>query len=157
MSITRPRETLEDILTRLTQAGSWTQVAASGIVHYGAVCESGVTCTGNRDLLDDFGITASPTTGLAAIIYTNDQFLNTTAEPATKREGATGTYVCTASLTNTVDCSHTGIATQTGGSTLNQNQHNFETDEEDFEETDLTNDGGHAPDLNMDGVNTGTG
>src|SRR5207249_10549573 len=89
--------------------------------HYGGVCEAGVTCTGNRDLLDDFGIAASPTTGLAAIIYTNDQYLNTAAEPATTRTSGSG--VCTQSLSNSVDCSHTDIAVQTGGSTLLTTKH----------------------------------
>src|SRR5439155_20874237 len=80
------------------------------------VCEAGVTCTGNRDPLDDFRIAASPTTRSAAIIYTNDQYLNTAAEPATTRTSGSG--VCTQSVSNGVDCSHTDIAVQTGGSTL---------------------------------------
>jgi hypothetical protein len=140
-------------LQAATPNSPWTQVAASGTIHYGAVCESGVTCTGNRDLLDDFGVAASPTTGLAAIIYTNDQFINSTAEPATRRNS--GSYVCTADLSNSVDCSHTDIAIQTGGSTLNQRKHHFEIDEEDFEETDLHGDGGHAPYFKMHGTNSG--
>ena len=141
-------------LAALTPNSPWTQVAASGIIHYGGVCEAGVTCTGNRDLLDDFGVAASPTTGLAAIIYTNDQFINSTAEPATHRNN--GSYVCTASLTNSVDCSHTDIAVQTGGTTLSQKHHHFETDDEDFEEMDLSGDGGHSPDFSMRGENDGT-
>ncbi len=140
-------------LQALTPNSAFTQVAASGIIHYGGVCESGVACTGNRDLLDDFGVAASPTTGSATIIYTNDQFINSTLEPATRRNS--GSYVCTRSLSNSVDCSHTDIAVQTGGTTLNQKLHNFETDEEDFEETDLSGNGGHAPDFNMHGINTG--
>src|SRR3989475_13068783 len=70
-------------LAATTPGSKFTQNTASGIIHYGGVCEAGVTCTGNRDLLDDFGIAASPKTGSAAIIYTNDQYLNTAAEPAT--------------------------------------------------------------------------
>ena len=54
-----------------------------------------------------------------------------------------------------MDCSHTDIAIQTGGSTLNQRKHHFEIDEEDFEETDLHSDGGHAPEFSMHGTNTG--
>jgi hypothetical protein len=55
-------------------AGStFTQGAATPIIHYGGVCESGVGCTGNRDLYDDFGIAVSPTTGLASIVYSDDQ------------------------------------------------------------------------------------
>jgi len=112
-----------------------------------------VTCTGNRDLLDDFGIAASPTTGKAAIIYTSDQFVNSAAEPATKR--SSGSAVCSSSVSNSVDCSHTNIAIQTGGSTINQKHHYLEVDEEDLEETDLSGDGGHSPDFKMQGENTG--
>src|SRR5712692_5395542 len=61
-------------LNALTPNSPFTQVAASGIIHYGGVCEAGVTCSGNRDLLDDFGVAASPTSGKAAIIYTSDQY-----------------------------------------------------------------------------------
>jgi len=75
-----------------TVAGSqFTQVAATPIVHFGGVCESGVTCSGNRDLYDDFGIAVSPTTGLASITYSDDQ------------PGNTGSN------------DHTAIATQTAG------------------------------------------
>src|SRR6266480_1118258 len=69
--------------------------------------EGGISCTGNRDLYDDFGVAASPTTGLASIIYSNDQYVNTSNEPA-----APG---CTSSTTNTGSCDHTDIATQTSG------------------------------------------
>src|SRR2546426_1534735 len=141
-------------LNALTPGSSFTQVKASGIVHFGAVCESGVTCTGNRDLLDDFGVASSPTTGKAVIIYTNDQFINSTAEPATRR--TSGSYVCNPSVTNTVDCSHTDIAVQTGGSTINQKPYHFEVDDEDFEETNLSGDGGHQPHNEIDITNTGT-
>src|SRR5207253_2004911 len=77
-------------LAATTPGSKFTQNTPSGIIHYGGACESGVTCTGNRDLLDDFGIAASPTTGLAAIIYTNDQYLNTAAEPPTTRTSGRG-------------------------------------------------------------------
>src|SRR5256886_14282467 len=108
-------------LAATTPGSKFTQNTASGIIHYGGVCESGVTCTGNRDLLDDFGIAASPTTGLAAIIYPNDQYLNTALEPPTTRTSGSG--VCTQALSNSVDCSHTDIAVQTGGSTLLTTKH----------------------------------
>src|SRR6266852_4706476 len=73
-------------------AGStFTQAAATPIIHYGGVCESGVGCTGNRDLFDDFGIAVSPTTGAASITYSDDQPGNTGA------------------------ADHTAIATQTVG------------------------------------------
>jgi hypothetical protein len=140
-------------LQATTVGSTFTQVAASGIIHYGGVCESGVTCTGNRDLLDDFGVAASPATGLAAIIYTDDQYLNTAAEPANSQ----GSAPCTASTSNSSDCSHTDIAVQTGGSGVNQpHGHHFEVEEEDFEETDLSNDGNHAPEFNLQITNTGT-
>src|SRR5437867_3251457 len=138
-------------LIATTPGSSWSQVAASGIIHYGGVCESGVTCTGNRDLLDDFGVAASPTTGLAAIIYTSDQFVNSTAEPATRRSASA---FCTTN--DTTPCSHTNIAIQTGGSTTNQKPHHFEASAEDFEELDVSNDGGHSPHGEIDITNTGT-
>ena len=75
-----------------TVAGStFTQAAATPIIHYGGVCESGVGCTGNRDLYDDFGVAVNPTTGLASIVYSDDQPGNTGA------------------------ADHTAIATQTAG------------------------------------------
>ncbi len=93
---------------KATQAGSsFTQVQATPIVHYGGVCESGVTCSGNRDLYDDFGVAANPLTGLASIVYSDDQYINDANDPP-----ASG---CTASTTNTSSCDHTSIATQTGG------------------------------------------
>jgi hypothetical protein len=69
----------------------FTQVAATPIVHFGGVCEGGVSCTGNRDLFDDFGIAVSPTTGAASITYSDDQPGNTGSDD------------------------HTAIATQTAG------------------------------------------
>ncbi len=73
-------------------AGSkFTQVAATPTIHFGGVCESGVACSGNRDLYDDFGIAVSPTTGLASITYSDDQPGNRGSDD------------------------HTAIATQTGG------------------------------------------
>ena len=75
-----------------TVAGSaFTQVAATPVIHFGGVCEGGISCTGNRDLFDDFGIAVSPTTGLASITYSDDQPGNTGRDD------------------------HTAIATQTAG------------------------------------------
>ncbi len=89
---------------KATQPGSkFSQTQASPINHYGGVCESGVSCTGNRDLYDDFGVAASPLTGLASIIYSDDQY-----DPAQP----TG---CTQSQSNSASCDHTNIATQTAG------------------------------------------
>ncbi|HEX4561180.1 MAG TPA: hypothetical protein VH113_05040 [Gemmatimonadales bacterium] len=74
-----------------TSGGSFTQVAATPVIHFGGVCESGVTCSGNRDLFDDFGISVAPATGLASITFSDDQPGNTSGDD------------------------HTAIATQTGG------------------------------------------
>jgi hypothetical protein len=129
-----------------TTTSTFTQVQASAsIIHYGPVCESGATCNGNRDLLDDFGVAASPTTGLAAIIYTDDQFTNTPNEPTGPR--------CTPDLNNDVHCGHTNIAVQTSGPGVNQHPHDFEVDEEDLENTDLK--GGNAPDFRIHGEDMG--
>ena len=46
------------------------------VIHRGGVCEEGVSCTGNRDLYDDFGVAASPKTGRAVIVYSDDQYRN---------------------------------------------------------------------------------
>ncbi len=91
-----------------TTAGSlFSQQAATPVIHNGGVCESGATCTGNRDLYDDFGVAASPTTGLASIVYSDDQYSNTPTHPAGPN--------CTPSRTNTGYCYSTNIATQTSG------------------------------------------
>lgn len=94
-------------LQATTQGSSFTQSAATPVVHSGGVCESGITCTGNRDLLDDFGIAVNPLTGLASIIYSDDQFSNDANNPP--RSG------CTSAQNNTSACDHTAIATQTSG------------------------------------------
>ena len=65
-----------------------------------------MTCTGNRDLFDDFGVAASPTTGLASIIYSDDQF-----DPNGPNSAG-----CDATASNTSSCDHTAVATQTSGS-----------------------------------------
>ena len=78
-------------LNAAATGSTFTQGAATPIIHYGGVCESGVGCTGNRDLYDDFGVAVNPTTGLASIVYSDDQPGNTGA------------------------ADHTAIATQTAG------------------------------------------
>jgi len=97
--------------TKATSGGKFKDLAATPAVHYGGVCESGIGCTGNRDLYDDFGVAASPTTGLASIIYSDDQYTNDANNPP-----QTG---CTAAKNNTSSCDHTAIATQTSGTTIN--------------------------------------
>ncbi len=93
-------------LDAASPGASFTQTAATPINHYGGVCEGGVSCTGNRDLYDDFGVAASPVTGLASIVYSNDQFI----------QGGPNSSGCTAAQSNTSACDHTAIATQTSGS-----------------------------------------
>jgi hypothetical protein len=94
-------------LAATTAGSSFTQVQASPVNHYGGVCEGGISCTGNRDLYDDFGVAASPVTGLASIIYSDDQYTNTPAAPAPPG--------CKPSKSNEPICDHTMIATQTAG------------------------------------------
>jgi hypothetical protein len=93
-------------LNALTPGSGWSRQTVSPVNHYGGVCESGVACTGNRDLYDDFGVAASPTTGLASIIYSDDQF-----DPS-----GPNTPGCDATTNNSSSCGHTAIATQTSGS-----------------------------------------
>ena len=94
-------------LSATTSGSTFTQIPATPIVHFGGVCEGGIGCTGNRDLYDDFGVAANPITGLASIVYSDDQYTNDQNDPP--RSG------CTASTTNTGSCDHTSITTQTGG------------------------------------------
>jgi len=62
--------------------GSGTQITATLMVHYGGVCQGGISCASsgnhNRDLYDDFGVAASPTTGMASITYSDDQYADNT-------------------------------------------------------------------------------
>src|SRR6266550_294866 len=92
-------------LHALTPGLPWSRQTASPTNHFGGVCEAGVACSGNRDLYDDFGVAASPTTGLASIIYSDDQY----------RPGSPNSSGCDASTSNSGTCDHTAIATQTGG------------------------------------------
>jgi hypothetical protein len=54
---------------------SFTQSRATGVIHRGELCTHGSGCAGDgsRNLLDDFGVMISPTTGLTSITYTSDQ------------------------------------------------------------------------------------
>ena len=79
-------------------------------MHLGAVCEGGISCSGNRDLFDDFGVAASPVTGLASVAYTADQF--TTDADNAPPPG------CTPDRSNTLYCDRTAVATQLGGSPI---------------------------------------
>jgi len=82
------------------------------VVHHGGVCEGGALCTGNRDLYDDFGVEASPTTGFASIVYSDDQYQN----DANHKPNAT--FNCTAADSDSSTCDHTNVATQTAGTRL---------------------------------------
>lgn len=93
-----------------TAGSSFTQSQATPIIHYGGVCEGGISCTGNRDLYDDFGVAVNPHTGLASIIYSDDQYTNDANNPP--QSG------CTASTSNSSSCDHTSIATQTSGASI---------------------------------------
>jgi len=94
-------------LSATTSGSTFTQVKATPIVHFGGVCEGGISCTGNRDLYDDFGVAANPLTGLASIVYSDDQYTNDPNNPP--QSG------CTSSTSNSSSCDHTSISTQTGG------------------------------------------
>jgi hypothetical protein len=64
------------LVARSTNSGAtFSTRAVSGAIHRGALCTSGGGCNsdGSRNLLDDFGLTISPTTGLDSIAYTSDQ------------------------------------------------------------------------------------
>jgi hypothetical protein len=100
-------------LTALTPGSAWSHQTASPVVHYGGVCESGIACTGNRDLYDDFGVAASPTTGLASIIYSDDQF----------HAGGQNSAGCDATTSNSGSCDHTAIATQVAGTGIFGKKH----------------------------------
>jgi hypothetical protein len=94
-------------LSAATGGSTFSETTASPTVHLGSVCQGGAACTGNRDLYDDFGVAASPITGLASIIYSDDQYTNDANNPA--RSG------CTVAQSNSPSCDHTSIATQTAG------------------------------------------
>ena len=95
-------------LSATTPGSGFTPVQATPIIHYGGVCEGGVTCTGNRDLYDDFGIAVNPTSGMASIVYSDDQYTNDPNDPPQAS--------CTSSNSNSSSCNHTSIANQTSGS-----------------------------------------
>jgi hypothetical protein len=63
-------------LARSTNSGATFSVrTVSSAIHRGALCTSGGGCAGDgsRNLLDDFGVAISPTTGLDSIAFTDDQ------------------------------------------------------------------------------------
>src|SRR5438270_13548687 len=61
---------------RSTDAGKTFAVrTVSDTIHVGELCTSGGGCAsdGSRNLLDDFGLAISPTTGLDSVVFTDDQ------------------------------------------------------------------------------------
>jgi hypothetical protein len=86
----------------LTNHAAFTQSQASPVNHTGAVCEGGVSCTGNRDLYDDFGVAVSPVTNAVSIVYSDDQYDGFTNNPPPSG--------CTASTNDTASCDHTNAA-----------------------------------------------
>jgi hypothetical protein len=99
-------------VTAASSASGFSYTLVNPTVHHGGVCEGGALCTGNRDLYDDFGIEASPMTGFATIIYSDDQYQNDTNH---KPNAALG---CTSANSDTSTCNHTNIATQTAGTPI---------------------------------------
>jgi hypothetical protein len=99
-------------LSATTPGSSFTETTPTPVVHMGAVCQSGAGCTGNRDLFDDFGVAASPTTGFASIVYSDDQYV--AGDP-----NSVNSPSCTGpSVSNSSSCDHTAIATLTGGTPI---------------------------------------
>ena len=94
-------------LSAVKKGNGWSTAQVTTVpVHYGGVCEGGVSCTGdrshNRDLYDDFGIAVSPITNAASIVYSDDRYSE-----------YNHTSNCTAAQDNTSTCDHTNIATGT--------------------------------------------
>lgn len=111
----------------LTTTPSFNQVAASPAIHYGGVCEAGATCPvgSNRDLFDDFGVAASPTTGFASIAFDDDQYFNSANIPPSP--------TCTPAQNNKGSCEHTDVATQVSGMRIFQKHQGFEIQGSDLE------------------------
>lgn len=105
-------------LSVLNGGGSWTQAKVTPVVHYGGVCQGGISCSApgtssghdNRDLYDDFGVAVSPVTGMASIAYSDDQYAD--------NAGTANAGECTKAQDDTSSCDHTDYATQTGGAGL---------------------------------------
>jgi hypothetical protein len=104
-------------LNAIGAPASWTQKVVSPINHFGAVCEGGAGCTGNRDLYDDFGVAARPGTGLATIIYSDDQYDQVNPAVSPPPDPLFGP--CTPARSNGSLCNHTSIAAQTSGPGIN--------------------------------------
>ena len=92
--------------------GQWAEQQVTDVVHYGGVCQGGISCGSNgnvnRDLYDDLGVAVSPTSGLASVAYSNDQYGDV--------QGTANAGLCSFSQSNTAACDHTDFATQVSGS-----------------------------------------
>lgn len=122
-------------LNVLSSPTGFNQVAVTGTVHEGPVCTNGSNCQSYRGLFDDFGVTASPTTGLATIVYNNDMY--TPSDPNNLPNPD-----CTAQYTSPSDqaqqnCVHTDIAHQTSGQGL-LTKHTFNIKAESLTQIDST-------------------
>ncbi|MHB8718329.1 MAG: hypothetical protein ACYDAC_05495 [Candidatus Dormibacteria bacterium] len=76
VSSTNPTSWALYLATSTDHGASFTQRQVSNTVHTGVICTSGGGCgvyPGDRNLLDDFGLAISPTTGLASMVFDNDQ------------------------------------------------------------------------------------
>jgi hypothetical protein len=98
-------------LDALKSSSKWSQQQVTNVVHYGGVCQGGISCTStgndNRDLYDDFGVAINPVTGFASIAYSDDQYSDNV--------GTANAGECSAAQTNSVSCDHTDYVTQIGG------------------------------------------
>jgi len=130
------------IQNSLTTTPTVAQTAATAIIHYGGVCEAGVTCTGNRDLFDDLsGCQPHHRYGVHSLLR----------RPVRQHAAEPPSPTCTASMTNTASCDHTDIATQTTGPGVFQKHKGFEVEGRDLE----TSDSGH-PEMDLAISNTDT-
>jgi len=96
-------------LSAASSAPGFVYTTVNPVVHHGGVCEGGALCTGNRDLYDDFGVEASPKSGFASIVYSDDQYQS---DPNHKPNPV---YGCVPADNDTSTCDHTNVATQTSG------------------------------------------
>lgn len=60
------------ITSAATASPTVTLADVTGTIHTGRICTSGVTCTGDRDLLDFLGISIDPTDGKILVVYADD-------------------------------------------------------------------------------------
>ena len=102
-------------LVRSTDSGSTfaSPRTVSATIHKGVLCTGGSSCNsdGSRNLLDDFGLAISPTTGLDSIAFTDDQPEGKAGTTYT----AYATEVAPVSVAKTTHHSNSGSTSTTGG------------------------------------------